>query len=305
MRTGLKKTVAALTINYKTDNLTVRCIQSLLKSQFDGNLIIAILDNGVDDVESAHSHLYKYFRSLSPDNITNPIIKVLYFKSEENLGYSRGINYLYNRLRNHGVDFYYTINNDAYVFKDTIKDLLDSITTYPNMVVSSLIKKSDGSVWFEGGVYNPYFGLSKHVSFDRFINSEKKFLTGCALMIPDGVINHIGFLDEDFFLYGEDLDYSMRLKKAGIQMHICVDSVVIHDPGSSAVPRSYTAYKYFSQSTCLAFYKHSSLLISFLIFTRFLLKSFALVFINPFRLKHSIGHFVGVISSFRYFFSRY
>ena len=57
---------------------------------------------------------------------------------------------------------------------------------------------------------------------------ETGFATGCAVMISREVIERVGLLDDDFFLYFEDLDYSLRVKEAGLKVMYCPKSIIWH-----------------------------------------------------------------------------
>ena len=59
------------------------------------------------------------------------------------------------------------------------------------------------------------------------------FATGCCLLIPKSVTDEAGFLDERFFLYYEDTEYSFRLQKQGIAIWYCPQAVMYHKVGAS------------------------------------------------------------------------
>ena len=57
---------------------------------------------------------------------------------------------------------------------------------------------------------------------------QSEFLTGCAMLIKRDVFEQIGFLDEAFFLYYEDADFSLRARKAGFSAWVVPEATVIH-----------------------------------------------------------------------------
>lgn len=71
-----------------------------------------------------------------------------------------------------------------------------------------------------------------HVSEDEFLEVDS--VSGCFLMIKKEVINKIGLLDETFFMYGEEMDWCMRAKKAGYIVKYCPVGTIIHYKGESS-----------------------------------------------------------------------
>lgn len=99
------------------------------------------------------------------------------------------------------------------------------------------------AVWFEGGEFRPLTGAGHHVSLPRFARSRHPYLSGCALFIPRSVWERVGLLDESFFMYGEDVDYSIRAAAAGIPLRIARASIVLHAEGASSGHASPSAYR--------------------------------------------------------------
>ena len=71
-----------------------------------------------------------------------------------------------------------------------------------------------------------------HVSEDEFLDVDS--VSGCFLMIKKEVIDKIGLLDETFFMYGEEMDWCMRAKKAGYIVRYCPVGTIIHYKGESS-----------------------------------------------------------------------
>ena len=98
-------------------------------------------------------------------------------------------------------------------------------------------------IWFEGGEFRPLTGAGHHVPLSRFARSRHPYLSGCALFIPRSVWERIGLLDESFFMYGEDVDYSIRAADAGVPLRIARESIVLHAEGASSGHASPSAYR--------------------------------------------------------------
>jgi len=74
-------------------------------------------------------------------------------------------------------------------------------------------------------------------------------VTGAAMLIPRKTIEKVGLLDEQYFLYFEDLDYSRRVKCAGLEVYYLPSAEVIHHHGESAAEVRGQAYKWLCQSS--------------------------------------------------------
>ena len=76
--------------------------------------------------------------------------------------------------------------------------------------------------------------IGKHIRKEKENYNLKKpkeveAITGCSMFIPKNTIEKIGLFDEKFFMYGEDIDYSLRMKKEGFRMYIIPNTTVYHD----------------------------------------------------------------------------
>ena len=106
------------------------------------------------------------------------------------------------------------------------------------------------------------------------------FLTGCALFLPLRVVQEVGFLDETFFLYYEDADYSVRVMKKKIPLAVVTDAIVTHSEES----RFNDGKVYHLVFSGLIFFlKHSGLIFSF----------YQAIYVILRRLKNALDCFLG------------
>ena len=122
------------------------------------------------------------------------------------------------------------LNDDAYLDKNCINCLIEALDRNKKTVLAgpTIFYHSDkNKVWHTGGYYNKFLSnikipfKNKKLNIDYLHNlkiQKVDFLTGCVLMMKKKVIEKIGYFDEDLFFYGEDFDYSLRVKKAGFQL---------------------------------------------------------------------------------------
>ena len=81
-------------------------------------------------------------------------------------------------------------------------------------------------------------------------------ISGSFMMIRREVLDKVGYLDEDFFMYGEDLDWCYRIKQAGWKIYYVPDTQIIHFKGESSRNRGFRNLRSFYQSMLIFVRKH-------------------------------------------------
>ena len=220
--------------------LTIECIKSLQNSNID-NLTIIVVDN------------------CSPDNSCN-IVKtyveeskaknVIVLVSKENNGFSAGNNIGIKYAIDHDADYVLLLNNDTVVDPEMVsvlqKNCNDERITVPQIYYFS----HPDILWYAGGKIDYKKGRFYHIGENESdINRYNKkckvdFATGCCLMISKSVIQKIGMLYEPFFMYCEDVEYSLRLQRAGISILYCPDAKLWHKVSSTSGSKSKTNLYY-------------------------------------------------------------
>ena len=128
------------------------------------------------------------------------------------------------------------------VIKNNLLDwLIKKSNTLNQKIIQPLILNHDGSkIWNAGGLINNFFGtfetLKRGKSFKNFKSERNltEWFTGCCVLIKSEIFNDIGFFDERFFAYYEDVDYSIRLKKMGYSIALMTNSYLQHYESASS-----------------------------------------------------------------------
>ena len=103
----------------------------------------------------------------------------------------------------------------------------------------SLFFSDRKTIWYAGGIFDMANIIGSHKGVDqpdsaKFNQDEETdFVTGGAMMVKSEVFKQIGLLDERYFLYYEDSDFSFRAKKAGFKLMYLPEAVVYHANGSA------------------------------------------------------------------------
>jgi len=200
--------VSIITINYKGLNDTCALIETI---PFNDNLEVIVVDNASQNQEA--ETISKRF----------PQVKVI--KSDNNLGFAGGNNLGIKAAQG---KYLFLINNDT-IFKDfNIQPLIDRLESSTNIaVVCPKIKFAWGTNPIQFTGYTP---LSKITVRNQAIGFGEKdngqydtphptpYAHGAAMLIKREVIDKVGLMPECFFLYYEELDWSMLFTRAGFEI---------------------------------------------------------------------------------------
>lgn len=208
--------VFIIILNYNGKKWLKNCLSSLYSTDYLGFEIVVVDNNSTDS-------------SFEEARLAFP--KASYIKNEENIGYAAGNNIAIRYALDRGAEYLLLLNFDTLVKKDFLKKLVDICQKDKQIGLASplIYFKDTKDIWFSGGSLKWFFMKAVH---QRKLRREKfwetQFLSGCAMLIKKEVIRKIGFLDEDYFLYWEDADFSFRAKKAGFKAVVVRDSIVWH-----------------------------------------------------------------------------
>jgi GT2 family glycosyltransferase len=218
-------TTAIVLLNWNSAEMTAECMQSLLKMTADSHEII-VVDNGSQDGS------VEYLRGQFPEITIVP--------QERNLGFAAGCNVGTKLALEKRVEFVLLLNNDTVVDPEFLTELRRVAEEHPEAaVISPKIYFWDmpNRLWWAGGVFSLWTGIAKHRGrkdvdrgqFDR--NASIDWATGCAALIRSAMFEKIGLFDESFFAYSEDLDLSLRIKKAGYEIWYAPKARLWHKEG--------------------------------------------------------------------------
>lgn len=261
--------ICIILIHFNQPNLTDQALDSLAKINKQGNKVRVVV------VDNASTKLYKLPKSL-------PTTWFEVIRSQSNLGFTGGNNLgLHYAIENYNPEYALLLNNDTVVDKNFLLELLDHANRYPTHgLISSKIYFYPGSefhkasykpsersrvLWYAGGATDWQHLAFHHKGvdeldrgqFDHLVTSD--FATGCSLLIRREVLEKIGTLDKSYFLYNEDLDFSLRARENGYKIGFCASSKVWHkNAGSSGGAGSSTADYYQTRNRYILVMKHGS-----------------------------------------------
>lgn len=217
----MKPKVIIIILNWNGLAETFECLNSLAKSSYRHTKIV-VVDNGSTD-HSAEIILQTY-----------PQLDVL--RNSKNEGFCKGNNIGIRYALEHGADYVWLLNNDTEVEVDTIENLVEAAESSSEIGLVSPIIHYFGEktkVQFAGSyididTFDIHYPENKEKAGAVFQTGPSVLLWGTALLIKKAVIKNIGLLDERFFAYWEDTDYSLRSLKGGYRNVVCDTAMVYH-----------------------------------------------------------------------------
>lgn len=214
--------VAVVVLNWNGSEDTVRCVESVRALPYDAASII-VVDNGSTD--SSVEHLRRFL----PD--------VDLVETGSNLGFAGGCNAGIRQALRDEAEYVWLLNNDTRIEPGTLSALVAEADANPCVgAVGSVLRymhEPDRVQTWGGGWHHRWIGAG--INWTRPVPSWcVRYLVGASLLVRSAALRHVGLLDETFFMYREDTDFSVRLRRAGWKLSVAHDAVVYHAVGGSS-----------------------------------------------------------------------
>lgn len=223
--------IGVILVNYNGKQYNDKCIESILKSTIKERIQVIIVDNSSTD--GSLEELREFWGE-------NPQIRII--SLEKNYGFSKANNEGMKAALAQGIQTFLLLNNDTEVKSDTIEKMVRDQEQTKAIVVSKIYYADKSEIiWCAGGDFTKiickavHLGQGQHDGSEFCTSQYCRFANGCSLMLTKEIIDKIGFLDERFFLYYEDTEYSLRAAKKGISIWYCADAVVYHKVNGSTM----------------------------------------------------------------------
>ena len=251
--------ITVIIVSYNVKYYLEQCLISLKKALHGIDSEVFVVDDHSRDGSMAY--LRKRFNSYN------------FVVSNHNLGFARANNLAIKRSKG---EYILLLNPDTIVGENTIRECLSFMDSHPlagGLGVKML--KCDGEKAMESrrGLPSPLTAFYKmcglcskypnsrrfgkyYMSYLSWDKPEKiEVISGAYCLLRHAAIDKIGMLDEDFFMYGEDIDLSYRLLKGGYE-NWYLPSMILHYKGESTQKSSFRYVHVFYEAMLIFFRKH-------------------------------------------------
>ncbi len=220
---------AIIVLNWNSHQMTADCIRSLVAMDASDSEIV-VVDNGSSD--GSEQHLRREFPQIT------------LFRQHRNLGFAGGCNVGIRYALARGVEYVLLLNNDTYVAPDFLHEMLSRIEESDQIAaVCPKIYFADhpNVLWYAGGDFSLWTGSPKHrgwrqVDHGQCDNNQAiTQATGCAMLVRSVALRDVGLLDEQFWAYVEDLDWTLRFAEQGYRVVFAPKAHVWHRDGGTSV----------------------------------------------------------------------
>ncbi len=313
-------------VNYNVRYFLEQCLNSVFRSGDTLDMEVFVVDNQSVDG--------------SVDMVREKFPRVKLIANDKNLGFSKANN---QAIRRANGKYVLLLNPDTVVEDDTLPKVVDFMDRHPDAGGLG-VKMLDGQGRFlpeskrglptPGVAFCKIFGLSSlfpkskvfgkyHLGYlDKDKTHEVDVLSGAFMLLRKEALEKTGLLDEAFFMYGEDIDLSHRIVKAGYKNYYYPDARIIHYKGESTKKSSVNyvlvfynamiifARKHFSRKNARIFSGLINLAVYFRAFIAILARFFrriawpvldaGLVYAGFYYLTHTWGHQVFAVETAYY-----
>ena len=211
--------VAVITVNYFGAADTKNCLRSVLRTS--PGVQIIVVDNSPNDPD-----LQRLKTEFADD--------VKFIDADSNRGFGGGNNLgITWALENTTCEYVLLLNNDAQVQQGSIETLVKCLEGDRRLgaVGGSIRVDGTGETWFEVGEVDLARGGGRLARADERRTGSvllSGFLSGAVMMLRRQVLERVGGFDEIFFMYEEDIDLSLRIRKAGYLLGVCPNARFDH-----------------------------------------------------------------------------
>lgn len=252
--------LSIIVLNYKTRDLTLACLQSVFSSATSYTYEVILIDNASND-------------GIIP-TAEEQYPQVICIANTDNVGFSKANN---QGIRIAKGRYVLLLNSDTIVQPDTLDVMLRFMDENPTVGASGCkIVLPDGSLdkACKRGFPTPSASFYYAFGFSKLFPNTPRFnqyqlgylspdddypidsLVGAFMLIRREAIDQVGMLDEEFFMYGEDIDWCYRIKEAGWVNYYYPRTQIVHHKGASSRRKPFKIIYEFHRAMILFHNKH-------------------------------------------------
>ncbi|MBX4188053.1 MAG: glycosyltransferase family 2 protein [Candidatus Doudnabacteria bacterium] len=280
--------LSVIILSYNTKQLLKDCLNSVLASDSKYRTEIFVPDNGSTDgsIEMVRSEF--------------PQVKLI--ENGSNFGFAKGNNVAIRQATGRHIML---LNSDTVVKPDTFSKMIEKADSDPGIGALGpkiLLRNGELDPACRRKFPNPanaflrLFGLKKFSDYNITGSLEQEMeidaLTGACMLVPKKVVDSVGMLDEQFFFYGEDLDWCYRIKEAGYKIIYFPSAEILHLKWSSSRNIPFKIVKVAHIAMIVFYKKHYApkypAPFNWLVYAGIYSRMYLVIMLNVFRSKKSV-----------------
>lgn len=256
--------LSIIIVNYNTYLLTKQTIESVINKIHDFEYEIILVDNASKDGS------IEVLEEMVKEQEAYKVVHII--RNQENLGFAKANNI---GMRQAKGEYILLLNSDTEVKDNCLEGCLEQMEKDSTLgAVGCKVVLANGKLdhackrGFPTPKASLYYFLKldkknpiKYGQYDALHLGEDEVgevdaLMGAFMLMPKKVLDEVGLLDEDFFMYGEDIDICYRIKEAGYRILYYPKEKIIHYKGGSSTRRRHKVIYDFHQAMWIFYMKH-------------------------------------------------
>lgn len=221
--------VAAVVLNWNRRDETLACLESVLASDWPRLTAIVVDNASQQEIEA---------------QVVDRFPDVRFVRNEANLGFAGGMNRGLREALHLGAAYVLLLNNDTRVDAAMIRALVEAARAHPDagIVCPLVLYRDRPQVILSAGLrcdlrrgyQGPAVGMGEtdrgQFAGVRVVDAP----SGAAMLVPAGAVDQAGQLDEDLFLYGEDVEWAQRMRAVGLRVYVVGEARLWHGLSTSS-----------------------------------------------------------------------
>lgn len=245
--------VAIIVLNYNNYSDTISCLNSIKNINYD-NYFVVVVDNA--STNESVEELKKFINNNR---------QICFINSDVNLGYAGGNNIGIKYALKNEAEYICILNNDTIVEPDFLSNLVEYMLNHKSCGVcgpailefhnKEIIQSTGGKIHFnKGEVESLNYGL-KYCDVENEVYCD--YVGGACMLIPREIIDVVGFIPEDYFLFFEETDWCVTIKKLGYSI-VCYTKSRVWHKGSASINKVKGLSRYLMERNRMYFIKKNS-----------------------------------------------
>lgn len=229
--------IGVVICNYNKCDFVINCITSILNSTYK-DIVVYIVDNA--SIDSSADKIEKIFGN-----------RVTLIRNQENLGGSGGFNTGLRAALKRNHQYLMCVDNDITMDADNIKLLHDFLESHPQvgMAGSKICRMREPERLQEMGADIDFDICMIRPHFKDYLDDDSlplvqycDYVPACSLMVRREVIDKVGLMPEENFIYWDDMEWGYRINQAGYRVASYREAIVYHDMGTNSGDSYFSTY---------------------------------------------------------------
>jgi GT2 family glycosyltransferase len=224
--------VAVVIVGFRNTGDIVACLAALGRSDY-ADFEVVICENGG---AASYASLMAAIPSKLPGGQT-----VRALRAPSNLGFAGGVNL--GMAAAPDADAWWVLNPDTEPDSEALSRLVERLARGDCDAVGCVIHSADGGIQvYGGGRWRPALARAVSLGNDRdlgdpidvaSVEAAQTYVSGCSMMLSRGFLERVGPMREDYFLYGEEVEWFLRARTRGIRLGFAPEARILHHGGST------------------------------------------------------------------------